>query len=165
MNDKLNILFKQIEFKDIDYFDGGSLDKIICNRAKDKYLFCISLNKIIPLDIYNQFSIKLKNRFNTVGSVNFKLSAEKFNMDELKVYYNFFLDKYSKDAPLLELFKTSGILLDGNNLVISLANKAEEMKFNSIKKELEKDLNYAGFDIKIVIKIDEAKSLDLIKEI
>ncbi len=165
MNDKLDILLKQIEFKDINYFDGGSLDKIICNKAKDKYLFCLTLNKIIPLDVYNQFSIKLKNRFNTVSSVNFKFTVKKFNMDELKEYYNYFLDKYSKNAPLLELFKTSVILLDGNNLVVSLANKAEEMKFNSIKKELEKDLNYAGFDIKIVIKIDEAKSLDLIKQI
>ena len=39
------------------------------------------------------------------------------------------------------------------------------MKFSSIKKQLEKELNNAGFNIKIETKIDEEKSKALIEEI
>ena len=167
MNDKLKLLLKQININETSKsnFENGTLDKIICNKAKDKYLFCLSLNNILPLDIYHEFSRKLKARFNTVDSINFKLTVPSFTIDSLKKYYQHFLETYAKEAPLLNIFKNSDIILNENKLILKLANKAEEMKFSSIKKQLEKELNNAGFNIKIETKIDEEKSKALIEEI
>ena len=63
------------------------------------------------------------------------------------------------------MFINIDLALDDDNLLINLTNKAEEMKFNSIKQTLEKDLNKAGFNIKIITKIDEAKAQELREEI
>ena len=55
--------------------------------------------------------------------------------------------------------------IDDDNLLIDLTNKAEEMKFNSIKPTLEKNLQNAGFNLKIITRIDETKAQELREEI
>ena len=164
MDDKLKLLLNQINM-DSQYFENGKLEKIVCNKNKDKYLFCLSLNNTLPSDIYEQFIHKLKKRFNTVKSVSAKITSKNFNIETLTDYYHTFLKNYSQEAPLLKMFINIDLALDDDNLLINLTNKAEEMKFNSIKQTLENDLNKAGFNVKIITKIDEAKAQELREEI
>ena len=63
------------------------------------------------------------------------------------------------------MFVNAQISLDEDNLIVSIINKAEKMKFDSIKTPLENDLKNAGFNIKIIVKIDEEKAQELREEI
>ena len=65
MNDKLQLLLDQIKIDSAEknHFEGGKLNKIVCNKAKDKYVFCLSLTNPLPLQTYLDFSQKLKTRF------------------------------------------------------------------------------------------------------
>ena len=63
------------------------------------------------------------------------------------------------------MFVSLPLKLDDDNLLIDLTNKAEEMKFNSIKSPLEKDLQNTGFNIKVITRIDETKAQELREEI
>ena len=166
MDDKLQLLLNQIKIDDSkrNSFKNGKLNKIVCNKAKDKYVFCLSLNTPLPLNLYEEFNQKLKQRFN-VKSIKSQISTISFDIDLLTDYYIHFLENYSKEAPLLKMFVNIPLNLDDDNLLIELTNKAEEMKFNSIKKPLEKDLNNAGFKIKVITKIDEEKAQELREEI
>ncbi len=164
MHDKLKLLLDQIKINEISYFKGGKLEKIVCNKAKDKYVFCVSLKAPLPLTLYENFNKNLKQRFN-VKSIKSKITTSNFNIEILTEYYNHFLECYSKEAPLLKMFINVSLKLDEDNLLVELTNKAEEMKFNSIKKILEKDLNNVGFNIKIVTKINEEKAMELREEI
>ena len=166
MDDKLQLLLNQIKIDDSkrNSFKNGKLNKIVCNKAKDKYVFCLSLNTPLPLNLYEEFNQKLKQRFN-VKSIKSQISTINFDIDLLTDYYIHFLENYSKEAPLLKMFVNIPLNLDDDNLLIELTNKAEEMKFNSIKKPLEKDLNNAGFKIKVITKIDEEKAQELREEI
>lgn len=166
MDDKLQLLLNQIKIDDSkrNSFKNGKLNKIVCNKAKDKYVFCLSLNTPLPLNLYEEFNQKLKQRFN-VKSIKSQISTISFDIDLLTDYYIHFLENYSKEAPLLKTFVNIPLKLDDDNLLIELTNKAEEMKFNSIKKPLEKDLNNAGFKIKVITKIDEEKAQELREEI
>ena len=166
MDDKLQLLLNQIKIDDSkrNGFKNGKLNKIVCNKAKDKYVFCLSLNTPLPLNLYEEFNQKLKQRFN-VKSIKSQISTISFDIDLLTDYYIHFLENYSKEAPLLKTFVNIPLKLDDDNLLIELTNKAEEMKFNSIKKPLEKDLNNAGFKIKVITKIDEEKAQELREEI
>ena len=92
MNDKLNLLLNQIKINETTYFEGGKLEKIICNKAKDKYVFCVSLNKPLPVNLYENFNKKLKQRFN-VKSIKSKITTSNFNIEILTEYYNHFLEK------------------------------------------------------------------------
>ena len=62
MNDKLQLLLDQIKIDSAEknHFEGGKLNKIVCNKAKDKYVFCLSLTNPLPLQTYLDFSQKLK---------------------------------------------------------------------------------------------------------
>lgn len=166
MDDKLQLLLNQIKIDESKRtsFKNGKLNKIVCNKAKDKYVFCLSLNTPLPLNLYEEFNQKLKQRFN-VKSIKSQISTINFDIDLLTDYYIHFLENYSKEAPLLKMFVNIPLKLDDDNLLIELTNKAEEMKFNSIKKPLEKDLNNAGFKIKVITKINEEKAEALREEI
>ena len=166
MDDKLQLLLNQIKIDESKRtsFKNGKLNKIVCNKAKDKYVFCLSLNTPLPLNLYEEFNQKLKQRFN-VKSIKSQISTINFDIDILTDYYTHFLENYSKEAPLLKMFVNIPLKLDDDNLLIELTNKAEEMKFNSIKKPLEKDLNNAGFKIKVITKISEEKAEALREEI
>ncbi len=161
--DKLSLLITQLNI-DNTYFENGKLDKIICNKNKDKYLFCLSLNNILPINMYQNFIHNLKKHFNQVN-VSAKIIANNYTEKDLKEYYNHFLENYSKQAPLLKMFININISLDDDNLIVNLTNKAEEMKFKSIKDNLKEDLNKAGFNINIITKIDELKAQELREEI
>ena len=163
--DKLKLLLDQIKIKDQEHFEGGKLEKIVCNKAKDKYVFCLELPKPLPLQEYKELNKKLKERFQNVKSVKIKIKTNKLEIEKLKEYYKHYMENYSKEAPLLKMFLNVQINLDEENLLISLTNKAEEMKFNSIKETLEKDLNNSGFNVNIITKIDEEKAQELMEEI
>ena len=65
MDDKLQLLLDQIKIDENEKsdFESGKLNKIVCNKAKDKYVFCLSLKNPLPLQTYLDFSQKLKTRF------------------------------------------------------------------------------------------------------
>ena len=75
--DKLKLLLDQIKIKDQEHFEGGKLEKIVCNKAKDKYVFCLELPKPLPLQEYKVLNKKLKERFQNVRSVKTKIKTNK----------------------------------------------------------------------------------------
>ena len=165
MEDKLQLLLNQINISNQENFKEGSLNKIICNKAKDKYVFCLSLNKPLPIQTYEELNHNLKKRFSTAKSIKVQITAKKNDIQLLTCYYKYFLEKYSQEAPLLKMFINTPLKLDDDNLLIDLTNKAEEMKFKSIKEQKEKNLQEVGFNIKIIIKINEEKAQALREEI
>ncbi len=167
MQDKLNILLNKtkLSLEKRTYFEEGKLEKIICNKAQDKYVFLINLKSVLPLGIFLEFTDLLKPAFKSAKSTSIKITAANFDLENLTDYYRYYIKEFSKAAPLLSTFTDSNLSLENKKLIIDVANKAEEMKFSSIKEDLEKKLNNAGFDINIETKIDEEKALEIRKEI
>ncbi len=163
MDDKLQLLLDKIGLE-TNEFQGGKLEKIICNQNKNKYNFLITLKKPLPLNIYIKFNELLKKCFFkfTVSS-NFTL--EDYTLGDINDYYKYFLENYSKEAPLLKTFLDSQLQLEENELTVNVENLAEQMKFNSILEDLQNDLNKAGYSVKIKINIDESKAMETIKAI
>ena len=65
MQDKLQILLKQINLQDEykKYFNNGILERIVGNSAKNHYCFLITLDNILPLEVYKEFISILPNGF------------------------------------------------------------------------------------------------------
>ena len=158
MHDKLELLLTKINFPETKYFKNGKLEKIICNKNKEKYAFLINLENVLPLDIFLEFDKLLKQTFISAKEVESKFTCENYTEENINNYYKYYLKEYSKSAPLLEAFIDVKPTLEDNNLILKLANKAEQLKFNSIKKELEQKLQNNGFNIKIKTKIDKTRS-------
>ena len=168
MQNKLELLLKKlnIEENDYSYFNDGTLDKIVGNKDKTNYNFYITLNTNLPYELYDKMNNEIKKIYSEFKEVKIIINVKNINIDRIEEYYQNFIEKYSiiKKSPLLKTFKDSK--LDYNDyLYISVSNKAEEMKINSIKKDLEKSFNNAGFKIEIKIKIDKMSDLEILNEI
>lgn len=167
MEEKLQMLLKQIDmFKDnINDFEGGKLEKIIGNKSKTEYRFYITLKENLKLITYLEFEEKLKKKYSDFEKINAYFNVETKKEEYIKDYYSYFLDLYSKNSPLLAMFKDRKISYMDNKLTLELLNKAEELKLNGTKNDLEKSFKGAGYDLEIEIKIDEEKNKELREEI
>ena len=166
MHDKLELLLKQINFEEekYHYFNEGTLEKIICNKSKNSYVFFLNLKRPLDVMTYLEFNKKLRKKYSKY-KVKAKLKINEFNLENIVEYYRYFMEEYLKNAPLLEAFVDSKIDLKDKNLEITILNRAEEMKFNSIKDQLEEKLNDAGFGIQFKLIIDEESRAQVQKEI
>jgi len=165
MHDKLELLLTKIgiEKENYNYFEDVKLDKIICNKKKDNYVFLLTLKKVLPVDVFIEFKKLLRKYFKK--DLSLRLTYDDFSYDDVINYYNHYLEEYRKNAPLLDIFLNSNLKLEDKELKLEVSNKAEKMKFKSIHKDLEKKLNDAGFDIKIKVYINEEASLKMMEEI
>ena len=167
MEEKLQMLLKQIDMSkdNINDFEGGKLEKIIGNKSKTEYRFYITLKENLKLITYLEFEEKLKKKYSDFEKINAYFNVETKKEEYIKDYYNYFLDLYSKNSPLLAMFKDRKISYMDNKLTLELLNKAEELKLNGTKNDLEKSFKGAGYDLEIEIKIDEEKNKELREEI
>ena len=165
--DKLELLLNKINLplENKGYFNGGKLDKIVCNKHQDTYVFLIELSSVLPLGVYLEFERLLKDHFHEVKMVDAHILTLHFSLEDVTNYYRYYMKKYSKNAPLLEIFVNSNLSLADDKLIIKVTNKAEVMKFSSIKDDLNKKLRNAGFAVDIVANIDEEKANEIKHEI
>ena len=167
MTDKLQILLNQINLKDemCSFFSGAKLDKIIGNKEKTSYQFLITLSNILPVDVYIEFKEKLKKKFKDY-KVSVHFNAVNKDYQKIKEYYDYLIKENMKEFPLLETFMDSDVTIADDVITVSVSNKAEEMKFNSIKEKLNDLLNKVGYEnLNIKVVIDEKKSEEIRKEI
>ena len=166
MSEKLELLLNQIELEKeyYSFFEGGQLLKIVGNKAKDTYIFFLKLNSNIDINLYSHFLELLKNKYSNF-SVSIVIEVENINSEYVNDYYKYFIDLYSQESSLLQMFVNSTFKLNHDELIIEVSNLAEKMKFDSIKIKLEKDLSSCGFDYKISSCVDSNKGLETVEEI
>ena len=166
MHDKLRLLLEQIKLND-DYFvffKDGNLRINICTKTK-VHTFYITINDVLPIDVYNDLESKINRRFK---DYNVDIVIDTLNKDYkyLGDYYAKVLDIYSSTQPLLLMFKDNRLSLDGNVLVIEVANLAEKMKINGISSYLSEHLVKYGFGNLIVnININTELSNETLQQI
>ena len=168
MDEKLNTLLKKIKYDESKYsdFNGATLNKIKGNKGHDDYCFFIDLVCPLSIEAYSQFVDKLPLGFPTIKNVNAVFNINKINEEDVVTYYNYLMDNYIKTNPLLEVFKSSKVLVDNNDINIEVANLAEKMKFDSISSSLTSDLDRCGFkNYKININVNSELNKELKQEI
>ncbi len=161
MDEKLQLLLDKLGISSLE-FAGGKLNKIVCHN--NEYTFLIELNKNLKIETYEKFNKLLQEKFN-----KFKVKAlfkiENYSLDEIKEYYKYFLSKYAKEAPLLNTLMDNKIELKENQVIINVANKAEQMKLNSVLSSLNNKINEAGFKVNLIAEIDKEAEAEIKKEI
>ncbi len=166
MENKIKILLEQIKLDESNYcyFEKSSLERIVGNKQKDSYNFIIKNDSILPLNVYLEFKQLLKKGFPSVKKVS--VLFETNDNSYLSDYYKHLIEVKTMESPLVEMFKNINLDYKENKVTLLLANKAEIMRFETIKLFLEKELHKAGFtNIKFNLEIDLDASIELQKEI
>lgn len=164
MDDKLKLLLEQIKLPMdyYQYFEDGSLEKIVGNKKKDTYKFFLKLKEILPITVYQEFLQLLKEGFPTVDTTKVSFTVLNVSEEYVKDYFNYVIDRYSVEYPLLSMFKEHDIKLDNNDLIIEVNNKAEEMKIKGIEENIIKEFNdfgYGHINFKVLINKEKSEQL------
>ena len=166
MENKLKLLLEQINFEDKnEYFKEGILDKIVGNKDKTKYNFYITTSTNIPLSQYLELKEKLQEKYNQFEKVDIYINVKKENQEIIKEYYEYFIDTYSTNSPLTAMFKDKKIEYKDNILTLELDNKAEELKLNGTKKDLENDFEKVGYKLNITTVVNNENGNKIMEEI
>ena len=168
MDPKLKLLLEQISLSEdkYQYFRAGKLEKIIYSEKNKDYLFIIKLKEFLPVKIYEEFIVLLKNGFTSGNNMEIKFIVDSEGQDYVNDYFVYIMGKYSQKFPLLSSFNEDNLIYEKDNLTIEVINKAEEMLILRIKEELEKDFQSFGFvNLKIKVKINPVKAKQLKEEI
>jgi DNA polymerase III subunit alpha, Gram-positive type len=165
MHEKLKLLLEQIKLPSEYYslFEEGKLDKIVGNKNKDTYTFYLNLNNTLPIEVYLLFYKHLKEAYT---DFKVKLDIEYLHIDYIKEYFDHLIDVLSDEYPLVSIYKELYQDYSDNIITIEVANKAEVMKFDSIKEKLLKKMYAMGFkDIDFKLTINHEKNASVKEEI
>ncbi|MDD2377405.1 MAG: PolC-type DNA polymerase III [Bacilli bacterium] len=168
MQDKIKILLEKINFdnNDYGYLENAKLDKIVGNKKKTDYYFYITIEKLLPVDIYDKFCNLLKEGFKQFEVVKPIFNIKNIDNNMIMEYYNYLINKYSISSPLLSMFIDNHIEISNDILNIDVGNKAEKMKLKSITDNMLEDFKSIGYKLDdIKIKIDEEKEKETRLEI
>ncbi len=167
VQDKLELLLNQINCpkEEYSFFNDGCLDKIIGERKSNSYQFNITITNSLPINIFNNFTELLKEKYKDYN-VSLNLNVINVNYHLMVEYYLYLVNELIKENPLLSIFLKTELVIEENIVNIELINKAEEMKFEKIKKPFLKLLKQAGFkNINIKILLNNKKRAEIRKEI
>jgi len=165
MNEKCEKLLKQINLNEeyFSYFDNASLDKIIGNTNKDSYIFMMSVDNILPLNVYEEMCNGLKNAFLGVPKKEFCFDVKNINYDLLIDYYKYFINKLCEKNHLFSSLDDAELVLDENKLNVSVSNTAEKnLLLNAIDAIIKKLKNMGFKDVEISVNV--VKKEEVVKE-
>src|SRR5574344_3054976 len=159
MHDKLKVLLDKINLESnyYDYFNNGTLNKVVINKTNKSWCFKIALTNTLPIDFYNHFVSLLKSTFidnDKVLNVSVIINYENINCDYLSFYYKNIIE--NMDNKTVKVFINNNIYFD-DNIIIEVMNKVEENKLNRYINKIKEELFNCGFnsDIKILINKKE----------
>lgn len=165
MHDKLKLLLEKINIDEEHYsfFNNGKIEKLIINKENKEWDFKIKLESILDVKIYEKFIKLLKSTFAELNRVDVHFKYENYLESKVIDYYKHYIENNKKKS-IKSLMDNNIELIDGI-LKIEALNKAELLRFESIKEDLEAFLKNAGFNIIINISINEEKRVEIVKQI
>lgn len=137
-------------------------------KEKNKVLIILKLNKILPIDVYEEILNKFNSNFANSFEYYFDASITIYDEEILKDYINYFLAKNNFNSVIVEnLFKRDNVILNDEKLIsIYYFTKMELEELNKIKNSLSLFLKSVGFyfsDIDFILD-NNRQSIDLYKE-
>lgn len=165
MDKKLEQLLEKVglDQNNFKYFEGGELIQIKGDTAKN-YIISISLDLLLPVDIYRDLCLLVDEQYSMCSSVKLEISVN--NQESILIidYLKYFLSTYKDDLTGADkLIKKDNVDVIDNKIVVLLNDKIDVMKFKSIVNQLIADLNSVGIK-DVLIEINDGSNSEIIVE-
>ncbi len=150
---KLN-LSKECE----DELKSGKIAKIIANKAKTSYCFCIELDTNLNVKEYIELVEKLDQAYSPKIKTNIIFDVMNENNDIIIDYLKYALDKLSNQSTIFRILKENKIEFKDGTITIYVSNMIEANKLDENKlkiKEILCNIGYKNIDINTIIDEDE----------
>ncbi|MEG0137876.1 MAG: PolC-type DNA polymerase III [Bacilli bacterium] len=171
MHDKLELLLKQIDFNKeyYSYFMNGNLEKIIVSKVTEEAKFIITIDKILPVKIYDLFCELSSRKYNEYRIVPVFTVRNK-DTDELNNYLYYYSQillneqnaNFEDTMKELNLSNCNGTIKISETSAIDINNYIEEMTIELNNSGFE-DINFVKNNQKTVIKKEETIKKEISK--
>ncbi len=170
MHEKLKELLKKIHLDEnyYHYFNNGVL-KLIVNTKEKSWMFNITIDLILPVDVYKIILNSLNNMFghmSDVKEIKLHINVNKVDYNLLNIYWVYTLEQLIKNKPNLVVYENNSIVIDNKCIILEVNNKVEQSKWLKLKEEVRYLYNLYGFgEIEFDSIINEQKRVEIRKEI
>ena len=164
MDSKLKLLIDNLKLNEYEsYFNNGKISKIVGNSDHTKYTFYIIVDRILPVELYDELYSSLVNYYKDF-KIYLKIESKEETKDFALDYFDYFINRYSKNNPMLSMFLDDKKEFD-EDVILYVTSDSELEKFNSIYKKIIESYKSAGFNIDVIAKVDNGLKEALEKEI
>ncbi|WP_099158132.1 PolC-type DNA polymerase III [Virgibacillus ndiopensis] len=138
-NEKMNLLLTQLHMPEesLGYFQDSQLTKLEVIKTTQTWHFHIQVKRVLPINIYQLITAKLKDSFQHIAKVDLTLYTEEKNCDEQTIcgYWQSFLQSISDLSPAYkDLVHNQLPKVNNNKLMLTARNDAEA---SALKRRLE----------------------------
>ncbi|WP_053366202.1 PolC-type DNA polymerase III [Bacillus sp. FJAT-27245] len=130
--ERLLVLLHQLEMTDdalVPFFQKGRIEKVQISRKSKTMHFLLSLEKILPCNVYSMLEARLKQKFSELAKgVTFELQVadQSFSEELIHGYWQKCIQEIDGIAPpLLKLMHEQIPKVHGSRLILSVRNIAE----------------------------------------
>ena len=155
MNDKIKILLEKINIDEqsYQYFSGAVLTKIKINPKKDSWIIYIDIDKLLPVEVYEEVEDKKYALDKNASSIDIIYDVKYKKNADYKDYYPYLLKTLKNELKIAEIFEDCMQVQD-DKLVLVVANEQEKKKLEKVLAKIHKfykKINY-NEDIDILIE-------------
>ncbi|WP_316568521.1 PolC-type DNA polymerase III [Neobacillus sp. YIM B06451] len=141
--ERLLLLLQQLEMTDdalVPFFQKGMIEKVQIGRKSRTMHFLLSLEKILPCNVYSMLEARLKQKFSELAkgvTFELKVADQSFSEELIHGYWQKCIQEIDGIAPpLLKLMHEQIPKVHGSRLILSVRNSAEggaiKSKYGSI---------------------------------
>ncbi len=166
MDNKLEKLLTQIGLSEDNmvYFDNCYIKNVIVDNSDNSFKFIISVDKIPPVSVYNDFLSCLKEQFDSSISLVFDYTLDDYSL--LCDYFNYIVKEYASKSVRYKLFGDRELEIEDKKIIFPVFNKIEKTNFNRIKNDIIDRLSNYGFsNIELEVVIDSSAEDDIVSKI
>ncbi|MEZ2715189.1 PolC-type DNA polymerase III [Niallia circulans] len=150
--DRFQILLQQLQLTDdsyISHFRNASIEKIVVEKRSKKWHFHFLFDDIIPFQIYQLFTAKLKSSFSHIATITYDIRVRNGIVTDVLIrdYWSACIEEMQGiSPPLLKLLNEQVPQLNGNKLTIQVRNEMEGLAIKRKYANLITDAyQYFGF--------------------
>ena len=151
MNDKFREFFERSKILNEKEFDQiVDLVSFEFNKNQDtnNLRIIITLNKILPINIYEKIQYGIMNYCRNSFEIEFKGEINSFTKEDIKDYFTYFVSKLSLNKTLTKnLLNIVDIKIENSNVNISYFHDFEEKLLHDFKSSILKEFQHARFKI------------------
>ncbi|HLU21867.1 MAG TPA: PolC-type DNA polymerase III [Bacillaceae bacterium] len=164
--ERFQLLLQQLQLTDdafMIHFSNAEIAKLIVDRKQKRWHFTFLMEKIIPCNVLQHFSLHLKQSFQHIASVSFNIKVRNNEITEQLVhdYWTYCIQEIDGISPiLLKLLNEQLPTLKGNKLLVNANNDTEartlKTKYSEIVQQAFENVGFPPLQLDAnVVELEE----------
>ena len=159
-------LLEQLQWpqaSELPYFQGAKIDRLEVHKQSQRWQFDISIPKILPFEVFNDFNARLHSAFQDIATVSLDISVENDTFTEqlLRQYWQWAVPNSGVTSPLLKELCADKYpsIVDSRVEFVAENDIVKDFMTNTALGPIEEMYQRAGFpDFTIHTIVDESSS-------